>query len=252
MEARRSDENHVGGGGWDCARSQRICQVSFEVASIRSNTSGETDSSSRTQNGRFIGRKQNLRDLIEHAYDVMEWQITGPAWIFSERFDVTAKPPPGISGDQFEAMMQHLLAERFKLQIHREQRERAVYALVVTKAGLKMRPLTGEGQTKTNWSRDHIAAQQMSMAHFAERLSRVADRPVVDATGVAGAFDFELKWTPDSSRAKPAENSGAQLADLPPALFTAIEEQLGLKLEPRKTPVEILVVDHAEKVPGEN
>jgi uncharacterized protein (TIGR03435 family) len=92
----------------------------------------------------------------------------------------------------------------------------------------------------------------MSMAHFAERLSRVADRPVVDATGVAGAFDFELKWTPDSSRAKPAENSGAQLADLPPSLFTAIEEQLGLKLEPRKAPVEILIVDHAEKVPTEN
>jgi uncharacterized protein (TIGR03435 family) len=229
-----------------------FAQVSFEVASIRSNASGETDSSSRTQNGRFIGRNQNLRDLIEHAYDVMEWQITGPAWIFSERFDVLAKPPAGISGDQFEAMMQHLLAERFKLQIHREQRERAVYALVLAKAGLKMTPLAGEGQTKTNWSRDHIAAQHMSMARFAERLSRVADRPVVDATGVAGAFNFELKWTPDSSRAKPAESSGAQLADLLPSLFTAIEEQLGLKLEPRKAPVEILVVDHAEKIPTEN
>jgi uncharacterized protein (TIGR03435 family) len=229
-----------------------FAQVSFEVASIRPNMSGETDSSSRTQNGRFIGRNQNLRDLLEHAYDVMEWQITGPAWILSERFDVTAKPPAGVSGDQFEAMMQNLLAGRFKLQLHREQQERAVYALVVAKGGLKATAAPGEAGAKTNWSRDHIEAQHMSMAHFAERLSRVADRPVVDATGVAGAFDFELKWTPDSSRAKPAENSGAQLADLPPSVFTAIEEQLGLKLEPRKAPVEILIVDHAEKVPTEN
>jgi uncharacterized protein (TIGR03435 family) len=227
-------------------------QVSFEVASIRPNISGESGSSSQTQNGRFIGRNQNLRDLIEHAYDVMEWQITGPAWILSERFDVTAKPPAGVSGDQFEAMMQNLLAGRFKLQLHREQQERAVYALVVAKGGLKATAAPGEAGAKTNWSRDHIEAQHMSMAHFAERLSRVADRPVVDATGVAGAFDFELKWTPDSSRAKPAENSGAQLADLPPSVFTAIEEQLGLKLEPRKAPVEILIVDHAEKVPTEN
>jgi uncharacterized protein (TIGR03435 family) len=227
-------------------------QVSFEVASIRPNMSGESGSSSQTQNGRFIGRNQNLRDLIEHAYDVMDWQITGPAWILSERFDVTAKPPAGVSGDQFEAMMQNLLAGRFKLQLHREQQERAVYALVVAKGGLKATPAPGEAGAKTNWSRDHIEAQHMSMAHFAERLSRVADRPVVDATGVAGAFDFELKWTPDSSRAKPAENSGAQLADLPPSVFTAIEEQLGLKLEPRKAPVEILIVDHAEKVPTEN
>jgi uncharacterized protein (TIGR03435 family) len=227
-------------------------QVSFEVASIRPNKSGESGSSSQTQNGRSIGRNQNLRDLIEHAYDVMEWQITGPAWILSERFDVTAKPPAGVSGDQFEAMMQNLLAGRFKLQLHREQQERAVYALVVAKGGLKATAAPGEAGAKTNWSRDHIEAQHMSMAHFAERLSRVADRPVVDATGVAGAFDFELKWTPDSSRAKPAENSGAQLADLPPSLFTAIEEQLGLKLEPRKAPVEILIVDHAEKVPTEN
>jgi uncharacterized protein (TIGR03435 family) len=229
-----------------------FAQVSFEVASIRPDISGESDSSSQTQNGRFIGRNQNLRDLIEHAYDLMEWQITGPAWILSERFDVTAKPPAGISGDQFEAMMQNLLTERFKLQIHREQRERAVYALVLAKGGLKATPAPGEGGAKTNWSRDHIAAQHMSMARFAERLSRVADRPVVDATGVAGAFDFELKWTPDSTRAKPAESSGPQMADLPPSLFTAIEEQLGLKLEPRKAPVEILVVDHAEKVPTEN
>lgn len=229
-----------------------IAGVSFEVASIRPNVSGESGSSSSTQNGRFIGRNQNLRDLIEHAYGVMEWQITGPAWILSERFDVTAKPPAGVAGDQFETMMQNLLAERFKLQLHREQREHAVYALVVAKTGMKAVSAPGDGQARTNWSRDHIAAQHMSMAAFAERLSRVADRPVVDATGLQGAFNFELKWTPDTAQAKPSANPGTQLADAPPSLFTAIEEQLGLKLEPRKMPVEFLVVDHAEKVPTEN
>ncbi len=226
--------------------------ASFEVASIRPNVSGEGGSYSSTQSGRFIGRNLTLRDLIEHAYGVMEWQISGPTWILSDRFDVTAKPPAGTSGDQFEAMMQNLLAERFKLQIHREQRERAVYALVVAKTGLKAMAAPGDGKASTNWSRDHMSAQHMSMASFAERLSRVADRPVVDATGVQGAFNFELKWTPENAQAKPAENTGTQLADAPPGLFTAIEEQLGLKLEPRKAPVEILVVDHAEKVPGEN
>jgi uncharacterized protein (TIGR03435 family) len=229
-----------------------IAGISFEVASIRPNLSGQTDSPSRTQNGRFTGVNQSLRDLIEHAYGVMEWRITGPAWIFSERFDVTAKPPAGAAGDDFEAMMQNLLAERFRLQLHKEQRERAVYALVVAKGGLKAVPAAGYGHAQTNWSRDHISAQHMSMAHFAERLSRVADRPVVDATGVPGAFDFELKWTAENPQAKPAGNSGTQLADAPPGLFTAIEEQLGLKLEPRKAPVEFLVVDHAEKVPTEN
>jgi uncharacterized protein (TIGR03435 family) len=149
-------------------------------------------------------------------------------------------------------MMQNLLAERFKLQIHQERKERAVYALVVAKVGVKAVSAPGDSQAKTNWSRDHISAQHMSMTGFAERLSRVADRPVVDATGLQGAFNFELKWTPETTQAKPADNAGTLLTDAQPGFFTAIEEQLGLKLEPRKAPVEILVVDHAEKVPTEN
>jgi uncharacterized protein (TIGR03435 family) len=234
------------------AVASSIAGDSFEVASIRLNLSGESGSYSSTRNWRYIDRNQSLRDRIEHAYDVVEWQISGPAWILSERFDVIAKPPAGTSSDQFEVMMQNRMAERFKLQIHREQRERAVYVLVVAKAGLKAMSAAADGKASTKWSRDHISAQHMPMAQFAERLSRVADRPVVDSTGLQGAFDFELKWTPENAEAKPVENARGPITDAPPSLFTAIEEQLGLKLEPRKAPVEILVVDHAEKVPSEN
>lgn len=229
-----------------------LAQVAFEVASIRPNNSGSGTSSSDGRNGEFIGRNESLRDLIEHAYDVMEWQIDGPAWIRAERFDVMAKPPAGAPSGDFNAMMQNLLAERFKLKVHRESRETPVYALVEMKAGLKAAKVADDGQARTDWSRNHISAQHTSMARFAERLSRIADRPVVDRTGEKGAFDFELKWTPDAQSARPPATPAGTIADEPPSLFTAIQEQLGLRLEPAKAPVEYLVVDHAERIPTDN
>lgn len=171
-------------------------QVAFEVASIRPNNSGSGSSSSNEKNGRFIGRNESLRDLIEHAWDVMEWQIDGPAWIRSERFDVMAKPPASVREKEFDLMMRNLLADRFKLKVHRETRETPVYALVIAKTGPKMTKVEDDGQASTEWSRNRISARHRTMPAFAERLSRIADRPVVDRTGEKGAFNSDPERIP--------------------------------------------------------
>jgi uncharacterized protein (TIGR03435 family) len=136
-------------------------------------------------------------------------------------------------------MLQALLSERFKLAIHRESKERTVYELVVGKNGPKLHEVEA-GPGHSNGGHGSLSAQKMSMSHLADSLSRIVDLPVLDMTGLKGAFDIELKWAPDGDDANG------------PSIFTAVQEQLGLKLEQRKGPMEIIVVDHAERVPTEN
>ena len=202
--------------------------------------------------------------LITWAYDVHSDRLLGiPKWLDSVRYDIVANAPqesravrrePG-QVSQLQQMTQALLAERFKLIIHRETKELAMYALVVAKSGPKVH-LTeaGEvmGQNPFNMpGRGRLIGTQVSTGMLAKVLSDQLGRSVQDHTGLKGVFDFTLEWEPDMQSTS-AEGMPAGPAQTGSSLFTAIQEQLGLKLEPRKGPVEVLVIDHIESTPTEN
>jgi uncharacterized protein (TIGR03435 family) len=184
-----------------------------------------------------------LKACITWAYRVTDAEVAGPPWLTDERFDIVARTE---SGKPQPEMMQALLAERFKLVVHRESKELTVYSLVVAKNGPKLKRVDpGEGDTTSR--RGHLTATRTSMHGLARFLGGPnvrLGRPVMDKTGLDGVFDFELTWTPEGSK--------DEKADAPPSIFVALQEQLGLKLESQKAPVDVLVVDHIEKAPTEN
>jgi uncharacterized protein (TIGR03435 family) len=182
--------------------------------------------------------------------------VGGPDWILSAKFDISAKPDtPGQPNDkQLKLMVQKLLADRFQLKFHRDKKELSAYVLSVGKGEPKMTKSTGDpGGLPGLFFRQLgvLTVRNATMGDFANLMqSAVLDRPVVDQTGLAGRWDFLLKWTPDESQfggmgIKVPPPSDA--ADAPPPLFTAIQEQIGLKLEAAKTPVEVIVLDHVEQ-----
>jgi uncharacterized protein (TIGR03435 family) len=191
----------------------------------------------------------SLADCIKFAYGLSsDFQLSGPEWITSKefRYDIVAKTAPGTTRDQAFQMMRALLAERFKLALHRDQRVLSYYALVVAKGGPKLHEATDapasvptgvQGQLR-------IIGNRMPMSLVVTVLSRYMHAFVVDQTGLAGDFEVKLVWTPDD-RPIPDDERG-------PTVFTAVEEQLGLKLVSRKGPMEVLIVDRAEKIPTEN
>jgi uncharacterized protein (TIGR03435 family) len=215
--------------------------AAFEVASVRLNKSDSHSSRFNSSKGSIHSTNVSLREFIKFGYGVKDYQVTGPDWLATQRFDIVAKAEAPVPDDQLMAMLQTLLAERFKLAIHRETKERTVYELVVGKNGPRLHEVEAGGQHSSG-GRGFLSAQKMSMSQLADSLSRTVSLPVLNMTGIKGAFDIELKWAPDDGR----DNANG------PSLFTAVQEQLGLKLEQRKGPMEIIVVDHAEKVPTEN
>jgi uncharacterized protein (TIGR03435 family) len=233
----------------------------FEVATIKLTKPDVQGKGFRVQGRRLSTMNTSLNDLLTFAYGLHVRQIVGgPAWLQSDKYDVAAQPDgEGQPNDkQWKVMLQKLLADRFKLTFHRDQKELSVYALVVGKNGPKI----------TQTERDPnglpglffrglgvLPASNATMADLAGVMQgAVLDRPVVDQTGLKGRYDFVLKWTPDETqfgglgvKVPPPTDK----ADAPPDLFTAMQEQLGLKLQATKAPVEVLVIDHVEK-PSEN
>jgi uncharacterized protein (TIGR03435 family) len=212
----------------------------------------------RTDGRRYTVRNATLRDLILMAYRVDRQQIAGgPAWTATDEYDVVAVAESDTQlEDHGDEMMRTLLAERFQLKFHWEQRERSVYALVVAKGGTKLKVADVNGQpNKGCRSLGNCSFTKVPLADFCRFMGFVVmDKPVVDKTGLAGEFDITLKWTPDETQfdgmgihVPPAVDN----PNAPPELFTAIQEELGLRLEPRKIPAEVLVIDHAER-PSEN
>jgi len=220
----------------------------FEVASVKpSRPDGPTGA--KLDAAHFIGTGLTLRSLIFSVYRVPPWRLAGgPGWLDTEQWDISATLPPNMPAKREELtppadqMVQALLADRFKLAVHREMRDQLVYDLVVAKGGLKMKSATAE-KFSVKMLRGHLELHDMSMERLIsylyspppyEQQSRV-DRPVLDKTGLKESYDLTLDWDPDTG----------------PSIFTALEEQAGLKLEPRKSPVEFVVIDHVEK-PTEN
>jgi uncharacterized protein (TIGR03435 family) len=226
----------------------------FEVASIKPNRSGEGVSSIRGSTGRIVMENVPLRKVMLWAFgipDDREYALVGPDWLSTERFDIQATFPADTSPEQARLMTQKLLAERFQLILHRESRERPIYALVVGKNGPKIRAVE-DGQALTSSGPGRFEAIKTTMPKFADMLARFTGQTVVDATGLKGVFDFTLEWSPDDTRRMPPPDDSVNAGSSGPSVFSALQEQLGLKLEGRKGPVEILMVDHIEKAPTAN
>jgi uncharacterized protein (TIGR03435 family) len=218
----------------------------FEVASVKPNRSDDGHSRFNARNGSLHSINVSLRDFIKWAYGVKDYQVAGPDWLTSQKFDIVAKAEAPVPEDRLMVMLQALLAERFKLAIHRETKERAVYALVTGKSGPRLHEVEA-GPQHTSLYPSSLSAQRMSMSQLADSLSRAVNLPVLNMTGIKGVYAIELKWaSDDGGRRRDGDNANG------PSIFTAVQEQLGLKLEQRKGPMEIIVVDHAEKVPIEN
>lgn len=256
--------------------------LTFEVASIK--PSGPDDHRTMIQmqpGGGVRTTGTTLKVLIGMAYDVRDFQISGgPGWIQADRFDISAKAEQAAGAelpddprkmtdaqrqtvaDQMRERLRGLLADRFHLTLHRETKEESVYALVIGKGGSKLQEAkAGEREGPRGMmrmGRGQLSGQGVQLDMLTRTLSSQLGRPVIDRTGLQGNFDFKLEWTPDPGQAAGPFGGGPPGADAPPppdpngaSIFTAVQEQLGLRLESQKGPVEMLVIDRVEK-PSEN
>lgn len=253
----------------------------FEVASVKPNTAGNDMIMVRPPvGGRFTATNARLKMLIGIAYNVKNFEISGgPGWIASDGYDIEAKASDSnISLDQLRPLLQTLLEDRFKLMVHREKREMPVYALTAAKGGPKLPaakeggctvfgpntpppPLPAPGQLPPILcggflrAPNLLQAGKVTMMQLVNVLSDVLDRPVIDKTGFTGTFDVKLEFSPEgTSFGGGFGGGGLALAggpppgdDAKPSIFTALQEQLGLRLESQKGPGEVLVIDRAEK-----
>ena len=241
-----------------CAFGQAVPAPAFEAASIKPSQDPPGSSSGiTTSTGRISARNVTLKRCVRGAYGVEEPRILGgPKWVDEARYDIEAKAAGPAGDHELMMMLQSLLTERFKLAFHRDTRALPGYALVLGNGGLKAKPSEPDAGSRTGSRWGSIEAAACTMAQLALKLSEVLHLPVADFTAVPGEFDFQLKWTSDEMQATPPDAGDRQATAAPdaasgPSLFDALHEQLGLKLESRKVPAEVLVIDHAEK-PSEN
>jgi len=224
----------------------------FEVAAIKSTPPDQWNGSSggNAGKGKYTMHNRTLKTYIMRAYFVGPNQIVGgPPWLDSDRFDINAKAEQPIDDDEvLMAMLRTLLAERCKLAIHHASKPIEAYVLEVVKSGPKLEKAVDLPSATTNSGHGSIDARVITMKRFAEVLSRQMDLPVVDQTGLEGEFNLKLKWSRESDQ--PVKHGQLPAMDSGPSVFTAIQ-QLGLRLQARKTPVDVLVIDHVE-MPSEN
>ena len=234
--------------------------LAFEVATIKPSAPNTPGKLFTVKGREVLTINTTLADLITMSYEVHTRQVVGgPPWMESDKFDVTGRPQaegtPNVN--QLRGMIRALLEDRFKLTVHREKRELPAYALTVATGGPKL----AKNETNPNGlpsllfkGLGTLPAVNATMGDFAGVLQgAVLDRPVIDRTGLQGRFDFTLQWTPDESQFR---SMGVQVPPAPPdakfpGIFTAIQEQLGLRLERVNAPVEVIVIDRVER-PSEN
>ena len=230
----------------------------FEVVAVKPNKSLSGSSSTHSDQGFLTATNASLRSLIVMAYGMKDYQVEGPEWLKSEHFDISAKFPQALSkgekgNTELQAMMQSMLLDRFKLAVHREQKTFSVYGLIVGKTGIKFKQAPDTESHSQNSNNTHYVGTGVSMDAFAAFLARraglPADLPVLDMTGLKGFYNLTLDWVPEP---KPSGETKADDSPSGPSLLMALQEQLGLKVEARKAPIDILIVDHAEKVPTDN
>jgi uncharacterized protein (TIGR03435 family) len=229
----------------------------FDVATIKPSDPEKQGKGIRVNGRNFSTLNTSLADIIEFSYGVHLKQIVGaPEWIDKDKFDIAAVPDAeGQPNDkQWKGMIKKLLAERFKLTFHEDKKELSVYALSTVKTGPKLirseatQPLPGLFFHPTPGG-IMLTVKNANMPDLTNLLqSAVLDRPVVDQTAIQGRWDFDLSWTPDDSQFNGRFKTLPQASENPPpGLFTAIQEQIGLKLDPTKAAVAVMMIDHAEK-----
>lgn len=259
--------------------------LSFEVGSVKPSRPKSVRNSDGGPGSRdperFTFTGADLRDLLFLAYGVKYYreQISGPGWIDTEEYDVAVKIAPGTTEEQFQQMLQNLLAERFSLMVHHDTKVLSVYELVVAKDGPKLKksvqdpaasvlppaqPVIGAEDKngfpqlppgRPSWStinrsgRSRLAVKQQPVGVLTKILARRLDRPIIDRTALTGLYDFTLEFDPRAATGGPPAPSQEVPA---PDIFIAIQQQLGLKLVGAKAPLDVVVVDHAEKIPNAN
>ena len=227
------------------AIAQSAAGNSFDVVSVKNGGDPSRGMSMYTRPSGFSVTNVTLKYLIQYAWDVKGFQISGgPGWMDSERFTIEGKSDYRMEAGRLRSSIRSLLADRFALRLHTEERVMPVYELVVAGAGPKLSPAAG-GEPEGSTSGSGLLKGTRSRAGtIARGLSDATGRVVIDRTGLSGYYDYSLTWTPD--RAAGAQPRASDLSD-GPSLFTAVQEQLGLKLKPAKGRVEVLVIDRAEK-----
>jgi uncharacterized protein (TIGR03435 family) len=226
-------------------------RLSFDVISIKPSDPGDRRVNLQTSpGGRFTGRS-SLRWLVRNAYRLQEFEVFGkPSWYDSDMFDIQAKAEGDIQPGQMPLFLQSLLEERFQFKAHRETKEVPCYELVVAKAGPKLQPAKQNDVTpRIGGGGGRITGVNAEVGQLAVILSSALGIRVIDKTGTNGGFDVNLEWTPDPT--EPAITTSTPVDPNGPSIFTAIQEQLGLKLESVKVPIEVLVIDSVQK-PSEN
>jgi uncharacterized protein (TIGR03435 family) len=216
----------------------------FEVVSVKPNRSGTDSSHARSRPGRYYATNIKVKELIQDAFGVKEFQISGaPRWTETEGFDIDAIT--GTSSDltdkEFEPILRALLTDKFQLRFHRETKQLPAYSLIVAKNGPKLRAHSGDAVFDVSIRRRPgkliLSGTKMSMSRLTEVLSRRIEHIVLDRTGLSGEYDLKMEWAPDPS----GESADA-------SIFTALQEQLGLKLESTRALVEIVVIDGVERL----
>jgi uncharacterized protein (TIGR03435 family) len=221
----------------------------FEVVSVKPSKSASNSSNMHSDQGRLTATNASLRNLIIMAYGLKDYQLDGPEWLRTDRYDIAAKFPEElpIFGEKYQSalgsMVQAMLVKRFGLAVHRESRTFPVYALTVMKSGIKFKKVPDSGSHDYNNNNRHFDGKCIPMPTFADFLARRMEAPVLDTTELKGYYDFTVDWSPETAADDPPQG---------PTLAVAIQEQLGLKLEARKAPIDVVVVDHAERTPTEN
>lgn len=218
----------------------------YEAASVKLNTSGSTNNDSHSTEGQIVMTNLPLDRLIQRAYGVGPAQVAGPDWLWSVRVDIAAKYPAGASEDDRFLMLRTLLEDRFKLAAHQATKEIPGYVLVAAKSGFKLKP-EGECEQHANHNGGRIetlSAKCTSMDLLAQLVGRYVNAVVENKTGFEGSYNIELRWS--NQEPKPGDTEAA------PTLFDALQESLGLRLQAQKVQVEMVVVDHVERVPTEN
>ena len=276
------------------AFAQNAARPEFEVATIRPSAPALQDGVTagvRIDGAQIRCAFLTLKDYIGIAYRIKLYQVSGPDWLGSERFDISGTVPAGMPTSQFPDMLQSLLEERFKLKVHRDKKDFPVYVLEVGKSGLKLQEsapdpdlakadakapvnVTGSGGsqgiainygrgTSYTFANNRFEAKRFTMELFSANLERFVDRPIVDMTNLKGTYDIVLDVTQEDYRAmliRAGVNAGVSL---PPEALRLLDsasvaslldaiQKLGLKLDARKAPLDLLVIDDAQKTPTEN
>jgi uncharacterized protein (TIGR03435 family) len=226
---------------------------SFEVASVKASTAAPVGNRVRPDAiaftpGGVTMTSVTLKAAIQWAYHLQAIQIDGPAWIDNGRYDIVAKAPAAATSEQLRLMVRTLLADRFKLAFHRETKEMPAYVVTVAKGGHKMTPSEGDGemQMKPTGKGLIVAITHVTLAQLSEMASSPLQAVVIDQSGLTGAWDFTL----DVSSFVMTQPAG--IDDAISMIVQALNQQVGIKIEQKKAPAELLIVDHAEKVPVEN